>query len=147
MIKQVTSQMPLTQSYPTPIVGYQPHQSYDMNTERMALQRRLPDDDQWVVPHNIYLAVYSPSSVNVLAFDPTHGADQARGYACKYCAKPKRYFFLEGEKNGVKSWPGFVLFECLATLSPLVSHEPNIQQNTAGSKPAPSASVQRIIAS
>ena len=23
-----------------------------------------------VVPHNIYLAMYSPSSVNVLAFDP-----------------------------------------------------------------------------
>ena len=73
----------------------------------MALQRRLPDDDQWVVPHNIYLAVYSPSSVNVLCFDPSHGADQARGYAGKYCSKPERYFFLEGEKNGVKAWPVF----------------------------------------
>ena len=80
-------------------------------TERMALQRRLPEDDQWIVPHNIYLAVYSPSSVNVLCFDPSHGADQARGYAAKYCSKPERYFFLEGEKNGVKSWPCLVLFE------------------------------------
>ena len=65
------------------------------------------EDDQWVVPHNIYLAVYSPSSVNVLAFDPSHGADQARGYAAKYCSKPERYFFLEGEKNGVKAWSLF----------------------------------------
>ena len=70
----------------------------------MALQRRLPEDDQFVVPHNILLAAYSPSSVNVLAFDPSHGADQARGYAGKYCSKPERYFFMEGEKNGVKSW-------------------------------------------
>ena len=74
-----------------------------------------------VVPHNIYLAMYSPSSVNVLAFDPepeqnkkthtrhrtrtrnnsractrahtrlqNHGADQARGYAGKYCSKPEK---------------------------------------------------------
>ena len=98
--------------------GYQPHECYCLNTERVALQRRLPEDDQWaarslvteclfffvrrasvgrsfrldcllclfilaahhscisrcrpaqVVPHNIYLTMYSPSSVNVLAFDP-----------------------------------------------------------------------------
>jgi len=73
----------------------------------MALQRRLPEDDQFVVPHNILLAAYSPSSVNVLAFDPSHGADQARGYAGKYCSKPERYLFMEGEKNGVKSWSVF----------------------------------------
>ena len=70
----------------------------------MALQRRLPEDDQWVVPHNIYLAMFSPSSANVLAFDPSHGADQARGYAGKYCSKPERYFFMESETNGVKTW-------------------------------------------
>ena len=70
----------------------------------MALQRRLPEDDQWVVPHNIYLAMFSPSSVNVLAFDPCHGADQARGYAGKYCSKPERFYFMESETNGVKCW-------------------------------------------
>ena len=32
-----------TRSYPKAIVRYQPHQSYCLNTERMALQRRLPD--------------------------------------------------------------------------------------------------------
>ena len=84
---------------PAPVARYQPTQRYDMNTERVALQRRLPElivyccmfqwprcthhsmcvakrgerdekeeDDMWVVPHNLYLAVYSPSSVNVLAF-------------------------------------------------------------------------------
>jgi len=56
------------------------------------------------VPHNIYLAMFSPASVNVLAFDPNHGADQSRGYAGKYCSKPERYFFMESEKNGVKFW-------------------------------------------
>lgn len=38
---------------------------YCLNTERVALRRRLPEDDQWVVPHNLYLAMSSPSSVNV----------------------------------------------------------------------------------
>jgi hypothetical protein len=31
----------------------QPYQVYDENTQRLALQRRLVDDDQWVVPHNL----------------------------------------------------------------------------------------------
>ena len=98
------------------------------------------EDDQWVVPHNILLAVYSPSSVNVLCFDPSHGTDQARGYAAKYpdvicrvcaayvkciqlltttgyCSKPERYFFVEGEKNGVKSWSMF----CFCPHAPLPS--------------------------
>ena len=33
---------------------YQPHQCYCENTERVALRRRLPEDDQFVVPHNLY---------------------------------------------------------------------------------------------
>ena len=61
----------------------QPHQCYCENTGRVALQRRLPEDDMWVVPHNIYIVMFSPSSVNVIAFDPHRGADQARGYATK----------------------------------------------------------------
>jgi hypothetical protein len=100
----------------------------------MALQRRLPEDDQFVVPHNILLAAYSPSSVNVLAFDPSHGADQARGYAAKYCSKPERYFFLEGEKNGVKAWSlCFVLFEDKG-IPPLphIPTETGTQQNNIG---------------
>ena len=54
----------------------------------VALRRRYPADDQWVVPHNILLAVFSPSSVNVCAFDPKHGADHARSYATK-CLRPE----------------------------------------------------------
>ena len=69
-----------------------------------AITQNKEEDDQWVVPHNLYLAVYSPSSVNVLAFDPQHGSDQARNYAGKYASKPERYFFMESEKNGVKCW-------------------------------------------
>ena len=53
------------------------------------MQRRLPEDDQFVVPHNLYLTMFSPSSVNVLAFDPTKGADHARAYATKYASKPE----------------------------------------------------------
>ena len=56
----------------------QPYQCYCENTGRVALQRRLPEDDMWVVPHNIYIVMFSQSSVNVIAFDPFHGADQAR---------------------------------------------------------------------
>lgn len=37
---------------------YQPHQCFDLNTERVALQRRLPEDDQFVVPHNLYLTMF-----------------------------------------------------------------------------------------
>ena len=33
----------------------QPYQVYDENTQRLALRRRLRDDDQWVVPHNLYI--------------------------------------------------------------------------------------------
>ena len=70
----------------------------------MALQRRLPEDDQFVVPHNIYLSMFSPSSVNVMPFDPLHGADHARAYATKYASKPEKWYFMETEKNGLKDW-------------------------------------------
>ncbi len=36
--------------FPWPL---QPHQVYDENTQRVALRRRLVDDDQWIVPHNL----------------------------------------------------------------------------------------------
>ena len=49
-----------------------------MNTERVALQRRLAEDDQWVVPHNLCIAMYSPASVNVLPFDPQRGRVRRR---------------------------------------------------------------------
>ena len=64
-------------------------QCYCENTERVALQRRLVEDDQFVVPHNLYLAMFAPSSVNVLPFDPQRGADHARAYATKYASKPE----------------------------------------------------------
>ena len=49
---------------------YQPHQCFCENTQRVAMQRRLPEDDSFVVPHNLYLTMFSPASVNVLAFEP-----------------------------------------------------------------------------
>ena len=82
----------------------QPQQQYDENTERVALQRRCPEDDQWVVPHELYLAMFSPSTVNVLPFDPKHGADQARQYAAKYASKPEKWYYLETERDGVKDF-------------------------------------------
>ena len=71
---------------------YQPYQCFCENTQRVALQRRLPEDDQWVVPHNLYLTVFSPASVNVMPFDPTRGSDHARAYATKYCSKPEKWW-------------------------------------------------------
>ena len=49
---------------------FQPHQVYDDNTQRIALRRRLVEDDQWVVPHNLCFTMFSTSSVNVIGFDP-----------------------------------------------------------------------------
>ena len=83
---------------------YQPHQCYCENTERVALQRRLVEDDQFVVPHNLYLTMFSPSSVNVMPFDPQRGCDHARGYATKYASKPEKWYVIEVTKNGLKDW-------------------------------------------
>ena len=48
--------------------------------------------------------MFSPATVNVLPFDPRHGADQARQYATKYAGKPEKYYFLETERDGVKDF-------------------------------------------
>ena len=81
-----------------------PQQQHDCNTERVALRRRVVEDDQWVVPHELYLAMFSPASVNVLPFDPNHGADQARQYATKYASKPEKWYFLDTQQDGVKNF-------------------------------------------
>ena len=69
----------------------QPYQVYDGNTQRVALMRRHPEDDQWVVPHNLLLMMYSPASVNVICFDSERNCYQARCYAGKYCSKPEKW--------------------------------------------------------
>ena len=81
-----------------------PYQAYDQNTELVALQRRLPEDDQWVVPHNRFLTMMSPSSINVLPFDTENGADSCRSYAAKYAAKAEAWFHMETVKDGIKDW-------------------------------------------
>ena len=81
-----------------------PQQQHDCNTERVALRRRVVEDDQWVVPHELYLAMFSPASVNVLPFDPNHGADQARQYATKYASKPEKWYFLDTQQDGIKNF-------------------------------------------
>ena len=55
-------------------------------------------------PHNLSILMFSPSSVNVICFDPQRGADQARSYAGKYASKPERWYFLEAEKSGLQHW-------------------------------------------
>eukprot|EP00973_Karenia_brevis_P094463 12422633-Karenia_brevis.AAC.1 len=83
---------------------YQPQQQYDEYTERVAGQRRLPEDDQWLNPHNLYLAMFSPATVHVLPFDPFYGSDGCRLYATKYASKPEKYYYLEGERGGIKDF-------------------------------------------
>ena len=85
--------------YPWPC---QPQQQYDENTDRVALERQVVDDDQWVVPHNLCVAMFSPSTVNILPFDPEQGIDQARQYAGKYAAKPEQHYYLETTEDSVK---------------------------------------------
>ena len=132
--------------------------------------------------------MFSPAIVNVLCFDPdpedkqhththrksnrrtkanthpqNHGADQARGYAGKYCAKPEAshpavshclclvlathvfrasgvlcialkqcrselflnaWYFMESEKNGVKSWLKALTIGLCATFNRLLGYHP-----------------------
>ena len=48
------------------------------------------------------MAMFSPSTVHVLPFDPFHGADTARQYATKYAGKEEKFYYLETERSGVK---------------------------------------------
>ena len=75
-------------------------QQYDENTDRVALQRRYPADDRWVVPHDLELAMFSPSTINVVPFDPHRNVDQAKAYAGKYVAKAEKWFYLETFQAG-----------------------------------------------
>ena len=63
-----------------------------MNTERAAGHRRSENDDQWLNPHDLYLAMFSPSTVHVLPFDPPL-SDSARQYAGKYASMPEKWYF------------------------------------------------------
>ena len=85
----------------------QDYQQYDARVERIAYRRRHQPDDQWVAPHNLELAAYSPATVNVLLFDVLRGAEQARLYAGKYVGKPEPWYYLEtqgGEANPAKQY-------------------------------------------
>ena len=82
----------------------QPQQQYDANTERVACQRRCQEDDQWLNPHNLYLMMFSPSTIHVLPFDPRVGSDQARHYAGKYASKAEKWYYLETERNGLRNF-------------------------------------------
>ena len=55
-------------------------------------------------PHNIFMAMFSPSSAHVAPFCPHNGADSARQYACKYAGKPEKWYYLEGDASGVKEF-------------------------------------------
>jgi len=41
--------------------------------------------------HNLYLAMFSPSTIQIVPFDPEHGPDTARQYAGKYASKPEKW--------------------------------------------------------
>ena len=52
--------------------------------------------------------MFSPSSAHIAPFCPNNGADAARQYACKYAGKPEKWYYLEGDRSGVKEseWSG-----------------------------------------
>eukprot|EP00973_Karenia_brevis_P086684 12019634-Karenia_brevis.AAC.1 len=87
----------------------QPYQQYDENTDRIALERLLPEDDQWLNPHNLSLAMFSPATVHFAPFDPDSGADQAAMYVTKYAAKPEKHFYMEAEESYQKDSVKFFL--------------------------------------
>ena len=55
-------------------------------------------------PHNLYLMMFSPSTIHVLPFDPRVGSDQARHYAGKYASKAEKWYYLETERNGLRNF-------------------------------------------
>ena len=67
--------------YPWP---HQKQQQHDENMDRIALRRLHPADDRWIVPHDLEMAMFSPSTVNVLPFDPYRNVSEAMLYAGKY---------------------------------------------------------------
>ena len=77
--------------YPWP---EQPQQQFDENTNRVALRRRCPKDDRWVVPHDLDMAMFSPSTINVLPFDPYRNKDQMVQYVTKYVAKGEKWYYI-----------------------------------------------------
>ena len=83
----------------------QERQQYDETKERIALRRRYPPDDQWIVPHNLEAAAFSPGTINVMPFDPEYGAEQSRLYACKYCGKPEPWYYTETRTPGEAANP------------------------------------------
>lgn len=82
----------------------QPQQQYCMNCERVCGQRRCEEDDQWVNPHELYMAMFSPATVHCLPFDPRYGADTARQYCGKYASKSEKWYYLETSRGGVRDF-------------------------------------------
>ena len=83
----------------------QQQQQYDEGTQRIALRRRHAPDDQFVEPHNLQLAAYSPGAVLVAIFDFLRGADQCRSFVCKYCGMAEPWYYLETEGVGGQANP------------------------------------------
>ena len=78
-------------------------------------------DDQWVVPHNLCLVMSSPSSVNVLAFDPNHGADQARGSQSEILTLGTSENVFSSKTVFLGVWQeSMVSLRCLSTAKPVV---------------------------
>ena len=77
--------------YPWP---EQPQQQFDMNSNRVALRRRYPRDDRWVVPHDLEMAMFSPATINVLPFNPYYNKDQMVWYVTKYVAKGDKTYYI-----------------------------------------------------
>ena len=73
----------------------QMQQQYDENTERVALQRRLPADDRRVVGHDLEILMFNTGQIHVGGFDPNINCDSSKRYACKYNAKPEKHFYLD----------------------------------------------------
>ena len=44
--------------------------------------------------HNLDLAMFSRSTIQIVPFDPEHGPDTARQYAGKYASKPEKWCAL-----------------------------------------------------
>ena len=106
----------------------QMQQQYDENTERVALQRRLPADDRWVVGHDLEMAMFNTGQIHVGGFELQYVLGRG-GMGTVWVAKQsqpiKRKVAIKLIKAGMDSQQVLARFEAERQALAMMEH-PNI---------------------
>ncbi len=96
-------------------------QQYDENTQRLAVQRRYPEDDKWIAEHDLEMAMFHPSQIHVTGFDPRIDCYRSKLYGVKYNAKAEKHYYIDvklGPEDGFKRH-----LQCRTVGLPLTLHK------------------------